>query len=305
MGFGFAVGIGVAAQQLAIVVRAIGKGVDLVNVQVGVLVVLRELPVVVDLVAQQPACAGLGALQVVDTRLAGVQAAVNAAVGGVSDGAVSGQKSVGGRAIFMLHTAHQGERCPGRELHRDAGRQVVALHIGLALQAVFLARLGDEAVVHRAITVGDVVVVHAQAQAAVGAYFGVEQQCTLFVRALGDEVDHAAGLRGAKDQRVRAFEHFGRFHAKNLGFPHKVAIGGRRCPVQHHGGIKAADLEPFHLVVGPKGLALHAGLVLQGLVELAGAQGVHIGFADDGAGVGCVEVQALQLFHGADHGHGL
>src|SRR5690606_14646236 len=75
------------------------------------------------------------------------------------------------------------------------------------------------------------------------------------------------------------------------------SVDRRRC-------IEAADLEPLHFVVRAKGLGLYAGLIVQSLIELASALILDVLALQYKAGIGCEEIQTLQIVHAADDGDG-
>src|SRR5690606_34515576 len=119
-------------------------------------------------------CAKLLAIKVVETRLTCIQAPVYAAIRCANDGAVGGQETVGGAATVTLKARQQGERGAGAEVKREAGRQVVALHVGMPLHTVFAPGLGHDAVIGSACFISNTVVVESHTKSCTVAGLGLQ-----------------------------------------------------------------------------------------------------------------------------------
>ena len=248
--------------------------------------------------------AHLGAVGFVKIRLTHGGVAVDFAVRGVDDGAVSRQEAVGRAAFFVLVAGKQGQVGVVGNVPSQARGKIVMLHVGKFDLAVFAARLCHHAVAHAVVFGQYAAVICGNAAALVCAQADFHFASRLSFGAFAHQIHHTTCTRRAIQIGIGAFDDFHAFHAVGFRQPHKKAIGSRWGAIDGGRGIKAADFEPIHFVIGAIHIGQHACLVGNGFVDFVDGVFIHIAALNHIGRTGIVEFDATDFASRAHHGDG-
>ncbi|MNH13253.1 hypothetical protein D3C79_728200 [compost metagenome] len=238
--------------------------------------VLADRPGVVELVAEL--VAQRGAFDFFGVKAGFTDEAIHGHLA-VRAAAVDGGPGNGGRGqgLVLLVGREHGQagllvRPPGQ-----ARRHVGTVVVGMVVDAIGFAAKADQAIRQ------GLVFVERAADVKVGlatmtATAGNGDFATLIVgRALGDRVDHAAGLVLPEEDRGRALEYLDPLHAVGLFADHAEETQGAQAQaiaVGERDGI-AAQENVVGCVARTTGVGTHAGGVAQGLGQALGTEVVH------------------------------
>ena len=162
-----------------------------------VTVVLAEFPTIAKIVLEFIARAHLGAVGFVKIRFTHRSIAVDFAVRGVDDGAVSWQEAIGRAAFFVLVAGEQGQVGVVGNVPSQARGKIVMLHVGKFDLAVFTARLCHHAVAHAVVFGQYATVIGGNAAALVCAQADFHFASRLSFGAFAHQIHHAACARRA------------------------------------------------------------------------------------------------------------
>ncbi|MDT4826320.1 hypothetical protein FQZ97_596290 [compost metagenome] len=241
----------------------------------GVAQVLAELPDVVEAVLEGIAERVIGAVVVVEIRVAEVFVVRDLAGRPVDGGALVRQERTA-PGVVAGELAEEGQLGVVVEVPGQARRDVVALVVDVIDRLVAVAHHATDAVEELALVVDLAGAVEVDLPVVVVAVLQLHCVAGLGRGAQADQVEQAAGRGLAVDRRGRAAQHGDAFEVPGFGLGVGEVALGQWQAVEELGRGEAARADPLRARVAAVGAGYGAGHVAHGIVETQHGAVLHL-----------------------------